>query len=229
MMAPTNTDEIVRGERVTKTYSWNGHQCTPVRGVSWCATRGVVSLLLGPSGSGKTTLLTMMAGLSEPTSGTVRLFGKNVEEYGRHELQFMRAARIGFVFQSFHLIDSLTVLENVALVLRFAGARQKKASRRARQLLQQFHIEHLAGKVPPHLSQGEKQRVAVARAVANDAELIIADEPTASLEARQGMDIIRLLHAYAKEKNRCVVIASHDRRIEEFADVVLHLKDGTLA
>lgn len=229
MNATIPSNAVVRGERVTKTYAWNGHQCTPVNGISWSATRGVVSLLLGPSGSGKTTLLTMMAGLSQPTSGSVWLFGRRIEEYTNRELQFMRAARIGFVFQSFHLINALTVLENVTLVLRFAGTGSRRANRRAQELLEQFHIGHLAGKYPPHLSQGEKQRVAVARAVANDAELIIADEPTASLEARQGMEIIRLLHAYAKERNRCVVVASHDERIKEFADVVLHLINGALA
>lgn len=212
----------------TKIFGVNGHGTEAVRGVSFQALAGELVLLLGPSGSGKTTLLTMAAGLLEPTSGAVSLFGRNIERYSARELQQLRATRIGFVFQTFHLIDSLTVAENIALVLRFAGKTNRDAFQQAQRALHQFDIQHLARKFPPKLSQGEKQRAAVARATANGPDLIIADEPTASLEAKQGLDIIRMLHEYAKTQNRCAIVASHDLRVVDFADRVLRLEDGEL-
>ncbi len=219
---------VVRLDGVSKIFGSNGNRTAAVRNISLEACSGELVLLLGPSGSGKTTLLTLIAGLVKPTSGTVSIFGMNIEDYTPKELQRLRAMRIGFVFQTFHLIDSLNVLENVALVLRFAGKTRAKAKRHAKDMLERFHIEHLFRKFPANLSQGEKQRVAVARAIANQAELIIADEPTASLESKQGFDIIQLLHQYAQEENRCVIVASHDLRIVEFADRVLKLEDGII-
>lgn len=227
----TGTEEKsapVRLDSVTKIFGSNGNRTAAVRDVSLAASSGELVLLLGPSGSGKTTLLTLMAGLVEPTSGKVSLFGKDILDYSSKELQKLRAARMGFVFQTFHLIDSLNVIENVTLVLRFGGKTKAQAKKQAGELLEQFHIGNLFRKFPANLSQGEKQRVAVARAIANGAELIIADEPTASLETKQGFDIIRLLHKYAKERNRCVIVASHDLRIVEFADRVLRLEDGVV-
>ena len=214
--------------QVTRLFGANGLRTAAIRNVSLEVNRGELLLLLGPSGSGKTTLLTLMAGLLEPTSGTVSLFGRNIGEYSSRELQRHRARRVGFVFQTFHLIESLTVTENVMMVLRFAGKSRSEARQHALGLLKQFQIGHLAARLPAGLSQGEKQRVAVARAIANDAELIIADEPTASLETKQGFDIIHLLHDYAKVHDRCVVVASHDLRIVEFADRVMRLEDGVL-
>jgi putative ABC transport system ATP-binding protein len=212
----------------TKIFGANGHRTRAVRHVSFRALAGELVLLLGPSGSGKTTLLTMAAGLLKPTSGAVVLFGRNIETYSSRELQQLRATHIGFVFQTFHLIDSLSVVENVALVPRFAGKSKREARERADCLLRRLQIQHLETKFPPELSQGEKQRAAVARAIVNDAALIIADEPTASLETKQGLDIIRVLHEYAKTQHRCVIVASHDLRIMAFADRVLRLQDGEL-
>ena len=213
---------------VTKSFGVNGHKTAAVRNVTLQASIGELLLLSGPSGSGKTTLLTLIAGLIMPTGGTVALFGRNIETYGSGALQRLRAMRIGFVFQTFHLIDSLTVLENVMMVIRCAGRGRGEARRRARTLLDQFHIEHLSKNFPDRLSQGEKQRVAVARVVANDPDLIIADEATASLDTRHGMEVIKLLRECAEEKSKCVIATSHDPRIEGFADRVLRLEDGSL-
>jgi putative ABC transport system ATP-binding protein len=156
------------------------------------------------------------------------VFSEDIESYSPRELQRLRAQRLGFVFQNFLLIDSLTVLENVALVLRFAGKSKSAARKQAKRLLEELYIAHLAEKYPARLSQGEKQRVAIARAIANDADLILADEPTASLESKQGFEIIQLLHLYAKEWNKCVIIATHDLRIVDLADRVLRLEDGAI-
>jgi putative ABC transport system ATP-binding protein len=173
--------------------------------------------------------LTLIAGLLEPTAGTISLFGRSLGHYTSKELQQLRARRIGFVFQTFLLIDSLTAAENVTLILRFAGKARKEAQRRAHELLRQFHVGHLAQKFPPTFSQGEKQRVAIARAFANGPDLIIADEPTGSLESKQGFEIIQLLQQYAKDLNKCVVIATHDLRIAALAHRVIRMEDGVLS
>lgn len=219
---------VIRLDKVTKVFNGSGHPTTAVREVSLEARRGEMVLLLGPSGSGKTTLLTLVAGLARPTSGSVSLFGRSVDEYSAAELQSLRAQRIGFVFQTFLLIDSLTAAENIEIVLRFNRERRADRARKTRALLGELGIEHLAARFPRAMSQGEKQRVAVARAVANDAELLIADEPTGSLETRQAIDIVRLLHDQAKARNTAVIVASHDLRLEEFADRTLRLRDGMM-
>ena len=219
---------VVGLDKVTKIFDGSGHPTTAVREVSLEARRGEMVLLLGPSGSGKTTLLTLVAGLTRPTSGRVSLFGKSVEAYSAAELQALRAARIGFVFQTFLLIDSLTAAENVEIVLRFNGKRRRDRAAITRALLGELGIGHLAGRFPRSMSQGEKQRVAVARAVANGAELLIADEPTGSLETRQAVDIINLLHGQARTRGATVIVASHDLRLEEFADRTLRLRDGMM-
>jgi putative ABC transport system ATP-binding protein len=223
-----NNSRVVELTDVSKIFGSNEHKTSAIRNVSLHASSGELLLLLGPSGSGKTTLLTLIAGLLEPTSGTISLFGRNIESYSAKELQEIRALRIGFVFQTFLLIDSLTVAENVGIVLRFAGKTKKESRRQVIRLLRQLHIDHLANTFPQTLSQGEKQRVAVARAIANRAELIIADEPTGSLESKQGFEIIQLLKTYSKEQKRCVIIVSHDLRITEFADRILRMEDGKL-
>ena len=219
---------VVCLEKVTKIFNGSGHPTTAVREVSLQARRGEMVLLLGPSGSGKTTLLTLLAGLTRPTSGSLSLFGRSVEAYSAAELQALRAARIGFVFQTFLLIDSLTAAENIEIVLRFNGKRRADRAAKTRTLLGELGIGYLAGRFPRSMSQGEKQRVAIARAVANDAELLIADEPTGSLETRQAVDIITLLHGQARTRNATVIVASHDLRLKEFADRTLRLQDGMM-
>lgn len=228
MIKSEDSTSVVRLSNVSKIFGANENKTVALQNVSLDASSGELLLVLGPSGSGKTTLLTLIAGLLKSTSGTISLFGKNIESYSAKELQQIRAKRIGFIFQTFLLIDSLTVQENVGVVLRFAGETKKEANRQALLLLEQFHVEHLAKKFPRTLSQGEKQRVAVARAIANEGDLIIADEPTGCLESKQGFEIIQLLKSYSRDQNRCVIVASHDLRIGEFAKRILRIEDGML-
>jgi putative ABC transport system ATP-binding protein len=228
-MSPVQTDGCVaRLTEVTRIYGATGRETVALRGVSLAVHAGETVLLLGPSGSGKTTLLTLLGGLQHPTTGTVEIFGRAVEDYSLRDLQRLRATRIGFVFQTFRLLEPLSVLDNVLLVMRFAGVPRALARRRALALLHELGIDDLAGVRPATLSQGQKQRVAVARALANDAELIIADEPTGNLATAQGLDIVRLLTGKVRERNHCAVIVSHDERIADYADRVFHLEDGAL-
>ena len=226
----TNKDyrEVVLLTSVSKTFGRGETMTVALQDVSVSAGRGELVLLLGPSGSGKTTLLTLIAGLLKPSEGTVALFGRELERYSEESLQRLRSRSIGFIFQNFLLIEPLTVLENIILVLEFAEVRRSSARAEAHRLLSQLGVAHLTNKFPSQLSQGEKQRVAIARATANKASLIIADEPTASLESNQGMQIVRLLHELAARDHRCVIVASHDLRLVEFADRVLRMKDGRL-
>jgi len=225
---PVVADAVVRLNRVTKTFNGSGPGTTALREVSIEVLPGEMVLLLGPSGSGKTTLLTLAAGLARPTAGSVTLFGRCVEHTPASELQRLRAKSIGFVFQTFLLIDALTAEENVALALRFAGGRRSERAGKARRLFYDLDIAPLARRLPRTMSQGEKQRVAIARALANDPALVLADEPTGSLETRQGFDVIRLLHGQAKARNAALIVASHDLRLKEFADRTLRLQDGAL-
>jgi putative ABC transport system ATP-binding protein len=223
-----NFTHIAELRNVTKRYEGPHGGTLALNNISFAANQGELILLLGPSGSGKTTFLTLLAGLQGPTSGEVYLFGKQTKDYSPKELQFIRAKRIGFIFQTFLLIDSLTVLQNVMLVKQFAGANKTESRIKAMEYLRRFGVDKLSDSFPTMISQGEKQRVAVARALVNGADLIFADEPTGSLASRQGMEIIEFLQKSAKEENRCIVITSHDERIIQYADRVLHIVDGEL-
>lgn len=214
--------------KVSKVFSRSGNETIALNNVSFKVSQEELVLLLGPSGSGKTTLLTLLAGLQKPSSGEVYIFGKRVQDYNPSALQKIRALHMGFIFQTFCLIDSLRVLDNVTLVMKFAGIPEKTAKRHAAECLERFGIGHLSNEFPDKLSQGEKQRVAVARAIANGAKMILADEPTGSLDTEQGMAIIEFLHESVKNDALSVVIASHDDRISKYADRVHRLMDGIL-
>ncbi|MDP4276192.1 MAG: ABC transporter ATP-binding protein [Bacteroidota bacterium] len=213
---------------VTKLYEGPHGGTLALQQISFAADPGEMVLLLGPSGSGKTTFLTLLAGLQRPTSGEVFLFGKEVTGYTQRELQWMRAVRIGFIFQTFLLLDSLTVLQNVMIVSRFAGTGKKEAKEKAIDYLTRLGVERLSEAYPSRISQGEKQRVAVARALVNGAALIFADEPTGSLASKQGMEIVDFLKESVRNERRCIIMASHDERIIQQADSVLVLRDGAL-
>ena len=228
-MNTKNKNTIIASlHNVSKFYNVSVSQEAALKNVTVEAYRGEMILLLGPSGSGKTTLLTLMAGMQSPSVGEVKLFGTSVSDYSPKQLQLLRAKKLGFIFQSFYLIDSLTVLENVMLVLKFAGITGRIAKQKAFDYLRRFEVHHLSNKYPLVLSQGEKQRVAVARALVNGATFIIADEPTGSLATKQGMMIVDFLKAGVDNEDLCVVIASHDERIAQKADRVLNLNDGEL-
>ncbi|MBI5266100.1 MAG: ATP-binding cassette domain-containing protein, partial [candidate division Zixibacteria bacterium] len=177
---------ILRLHEVSKRFGENSRLVTAVVHASVEIREGELVALIGPSGSGKTTLLQIAAGLISPTAGTVELFGTGLSTYNHRALQRVRAERIGFVFQTCRLLDPLNVTDNIALAARFAGAKSAQAKGKALQLLRDIGIEHLARAYPPQLSQGERQRVAAARALINLPDLIFADEPTASLESSQG-------------------------------------------
>lgn len=205
-------------------------RCTSaVKHASCEVRRGEMVVVLGPSGSGKTTLLQMAAGLIAPTEGRVELLGRDLMEHTNGDLQRLRARRIGFIFQTCRLLDPLNATDNVALAAEFAGSNRAEAVVRARQVLAQLGVEHLARAYPPSLSQGERQRVAVARALVNAPDLLFADEPTASLESSQGLRLIEILSEYVHAHEAGLIVATHDLRLIAYADRVLRIEDGVLA
>ena len=191
--------------------------------------RGEIVLLMGPSGSGKTTLLTMIGGLLRPTSGTIRIGGREITSLAESDLYEVRRHVVGFVFQVFNLLEPLSVLENVVIPLNLAGESGKDANLRARSALSDVGMSERVDFKPSSLSGGEKQRVSIARALVHDPELVLADEPTDNLDSKNGYDVVVLLRDMAKTTGRTVIIVSHDHRIREIADRVLWLEDGKLS
>lgn len=214
----------VRG--LTKVFGSGPATVRAVDGVDLAVRRGEVVLIAGPSGAGKTTLLTMIGGILKPTAGSVRINGYDVTSMKESELTQVRRHLMGFVFQTFNLLESLSAVENVEVALNFAGMTGKEARERATRLLVDLGMGHRLHAKPNTLSAGEKQRVSIARALANDPQLILADEPTGNLDSKHGHDVVVLLRDAAKKQRRTVVIVSHDHRIREVADRVLWLEDG---
>lgn len=189
---------------------------------------GDIQLLMGPSGSGKTTLLSILAGILTPTAGSVRLLGQEITKLSSAKLAQFRLENIGFIFQGFNLFPALTAVENVEVALNLKGIRGAAARSEAMELLSQVGLADRAKQHPQNLSGGQKQRIAIARALAGNPKLIMADEPTAALDSHNGHAVIELLRTLAKENGRTVLIVTHDPRIVDVADRVAYLEDGVL-
>jgi putative ABC transport system ATP-binding protein len=188
--------------------------------------RGEVLVIMGPSGSGKTTLLSLLGLVLSPTEGEVRVDGQNVSGATPDELATLRRDRLGFVFQQFNLLPSLSALENVAVPLLLSGARRPNRSARARQALELVGMADRRSASPRLLSGGQQQRVAIARALVNDAPVLLCDEPTASLDGNTGRGILATLRDLAHRGDRAVVIVTHDDRVLSIADRLVHVIDG---
>ena len=211
---------------VTKRFGDGSAAVEAVRGVDLRLGKGEIVLIMGPSGSGKTTLLSMLGALLRPTAGEIRLGGVSLSNLTERELPALRAQKIGFIFQDFNLMPSLTARENVEVALNVAGVAGAAARTRATGLLEELGLAERMDFLPENLSGGEKQRVAIARALANEPALLLADEPTANLDSGIGRDVMRILREIASRHGHSVLIVSHDERIREFADRVLWLEDG---
>ena len=213
---------------LSKTFGHGQLAVTAVRDVDLTVAPGEVVLIDGPSGSGKTTLLLMIGALLEPTGGSVVAGGEDVWRLAERRRPALRARHFGFVFQDFNLLTALSAAENVALAANLGGVTGREAQRRAAAALERVGLGGRLSFRPDQLSGGEKQRVAVARALVNSPAVILADEPTANLDSANGRQVARLLHSLAVEEQRAVVIVTHDSRLHDIADRVLWLEDGAL-
>jgi len=209
---------------VSKTVMSGGEPLTILHPLSLEVQRGRFLAIVGPSGSGKSTLLGLIAGLDSPSSGDVVIDGVNITNLGEDGLARLRGEKIGFVFQFFHLIPSLTAFENVSVPMEIAGV--PDAGRRAQSLLEEVGLTGRAHHYPSQLSGGEQQRVALARALANNPPIVLADEPTGNLDSTNGRHIMELLRTIHRTRGTTVVLVTHDAELAALADSRLVLRDG---
>ena len=222
-------ENIIELRGVTRTYKLGREKLPVLRGVDWEIRRGEWACLLGASGSGKTTLLNLIGTLEQTDSGTIRIAGVDVSKLGRGEAARFRNRKIGFVFQAYHLLPELTVLENVMLPGNLAGLSRGEAKKRAVPLLETVGLSGRMRHRPSELSGGEQQRAAIARALLNEPELLLADEPTGNLDTHTGEAILELFTELRKlHPGRSIMMITHNREIAKLADRTGELVDGRL-
>ncbi len=221
--------QAISCRNVWKTYNHGAQsQVDALKNISIDIKKGEIASIVGPSGCGKSTLLHLIGCLDKPTKGKVFINEKDVSKLNDNELARIRRENIGFVFQFFFLIPTLTALNNVMLPMSFAGINKSEKEQRATELLKAVGLEKRGNHLPSQLSGGEKQRVAIARAIANSPEIILADEPTGNLDSKSGKEVIDTLIKLNKEKGVTLVIVTHDAYIASYAKRTIYLKDGEI-
>jgi putative ABC transport system ATP-binding protein len=225
---PIQSPCAVECRGVAKRFGHNDTRVTALDGVEIDVHAGQITLLVGPSGCGKTTLISIIAGLLEPSEGDVSLFGRRLSSLRGDELVAFRGRNIGFVFQQYNLLPALTAAQNAALPLLAAGRPRREAVRRASELLDAVGLGHRLDAFPSQLSGGQQQRVAIARALVHDPRLLVCDEPTAALDAQAGQTVMELFRSVALQPDRAVIVVTHDNRIFDFGDTIVHMSDGRI-
>ncbi|MBN1335343.1 MAG: ABC transporter ATP-binding protein [Deltaproteobacteria bacterium] len=220
---------IVSVRGVTRTYNTTGIPVQALAGIDLDVEKGEFTALMGPSGSGKTTLLNVIGGLDAPTSGSVQVDGQDLGAMSGDELSSLRLERIGFVFQAYNLIPVLTAYENAEFVLLMRGVSAEERRRRVTGVLAEVGLETMAHRRPNELSGGQQQRVAVARAIVADPALVLADEPTANLDSRTGVELVALMRRLNEEHGVTFIFATHDPKVLDAARRVVELQDGRIA
>ncbi len=226
MVAQPNISVFCRS--VTKTYGSGNAAVQALRGIDLDAREGELMMLVGPSGCGKTTLISVIAGILDHDGGHCTVLGRNYAEMDPRERVRHRGRNVGFVFQAFNLIPTLTAVENVAVPLMINGTPRRTAVRRAAEILERVDLSGRMHSLPAQLSGGQQQRVAIARAMVHDPRLIVCDEPTSALDHETGRRIMDLLRGIAMNDRRCLIIVTHDTRIFDFADRIAKMDDGRI-
>jgi putative ABC transport system ATP-binding protein len=211
---------------VTKDYLLGSTVVNALRGLSLSIESGEIVAIMGPSGSGKSTLMHILGALDTPTGGTASLEGHDLQKLSENELVTLRGKKVGFVFQTFNLIQALTAQQNVELPMIFLGVKKSARSERARALLDKVGLGERVAHRPNELSGGERQRVAIARALANDPEIILADEPTGNLDSETGATILELLKRLSVEEGKTMILITHDPDAAAIAHRIVRLRDG---
>ncbi len=227
-MGKQEEEIAVEVQNVAKKYRSGDIYIDVLRGVDLKAKKGEIFMITGPSGCGKTTLLSAIAGTLHFDSGEVYVFNVKLSELNDQQITAFRRNNVGFIFQQFHLLISLNVVENIAIPLLLKGYTREEALTKAAEMLKKVGLKGKEKLNPMRLSGGEQQRVAIARALIHDPLLIICDEPTASLDADNGMKIMHLLTDIARAPGRCAIIVTHDNRIFKYADTIARMEDGVI-
>ena len=221
-------ESIIRIRDVKKIYQMGSEQIHAIDGISMNIYQGEVCCLLGKSGSGKSTLLNLIAGLEKPTEGKIIFHKKHIERMDEDQLADFRRQYVGFVFQSYNLLPTLTALENVTLPLIFKGIPKKEREERAMEMLKAVGLEERANHKPFEMSGGQQQRVSIARAFVNDPPVVFADEPTGNLDTKTTYEMMDLITGMAKKNKQTLVIVTHDLELAEYADRIVMLQDGKI-
>lgn len=211
---------------VVKKYQLGETEVKALRGSDLDIEKGDFVAIMGPSGSGKSTLMNMVGALDVPTEGEVKIGETDISTLGENELALLRSEKIGFVFQQFNLIPSMTAIENVALPMLFQGVSKKKRRQRAGEILEKVGLSDRKEFRPTELSGGQRQRVSIARSLANDPDIILADEPTGNLDSETGENIMKLLEELNQEEGKTIVMVTHDPKDAEYANRIVNIIDG---
>jgi putative ABC transport system ATP-binding protein len=219
---------LLEAKNISKNFGRGHTEVRAVASANLSLQGGELTLLMGPSGSGKTTLLSILGCMLKPSKGTLKICGDSAEKAGPEQLAEIRRSHIGFIFQSYHLFPTLTATENIRLALDIRGQNGGRATAKSQRLLEKVGLARKGASFPREMSGGEQQRVAIARAIVADPSVILADEPTAALDTNNGRSVMEILSGLAKDKNRAVLVVSHDSRVIPFADRIIHIEDGVL-
>jgi putative ABC transport system ATP-binding protein len=228
MQTSTPQSVLLQVENLKKSYTRGDQKVEALRGVSLSIGAAQFVSIMGPSGSGKSTLLHLMGGLDRPTSGKVILNGESIDQLNDNELSLFRRRKLGFIFQFFNLLPTLSAIENVALPQLLDGKSMPEIEARAKELLQMMGMEQRMHHKPDQLSGGEMQRVAIARALISDPLLILADEPTGNLDSKTGESVLTLLADMVKQTKKTIVMVTHDQKAASFGNRTIKVRDGSL-
>jgi ABC-type lipoprotein export system ATPase subunit len=220
---------VIETKDLWRVYRLGDQEVAALRGIDLQVGAGQFVALKGRSGSGKTTLLNCLGGLDKPSRGIVRILGEEIGHWSERQLTHWRRHQVGFIFQSFGLLPTLSAYENVELMLRMAGARGRERHQRTLACLELVGLTKWQDHRPYELSGGQQQRVAIARSLANDPRMILADEPTGELDSNTAREILGLFQSIVRDKGVTLLMATHDSLSDEYADRVLHLRDGVIA
>jgi putative ABC transport system ATP-binding protein len=229
MTEPNNSKVIVEAEGIVKVLGSPPNEIKVLKGIDLQLHTGELTLMMGPSGSGKTTLLSILGCILSPTQGTLTISGMKTQRMSKEQLANLRRKHVGFVFQSYNLVPTLSAVENVMLALDLRDLNGPDAYDQAADTLEAVGLGHRIKAMPSKMSGGEKQRVSIARALAGSPSVILADEPTAALDAKNGLAVMELLAKVAQDKRRAVLAVTHDHRTLQYADRIVTIDDGRIA
>ncbi len=224
----SSAQAVIQVKNLYKIFRVGEEKVRALNGVDLTIRRGEFCAIVGTSGSGKSTMLNMLAGLEKPTKGEVIVAGEHLERMSENELVRFRREKVGFIFQSFNLLQTMNAIENVALPLTFRGVDKKTREARAEKMLKLVGLSTHTKHRPTEMSGGQQQRVGVARALVLDPEIIFADEPTGNLDSRTSEEVLGLMRRVVQENNQTMVMVTHDRHLAGFADRIFHISDGKI-